>query len=78
MPDDVDFGFQVDPLLCGQQRPRGVPWVAKGKSLLTIEGKSIEVIIKDKQIMVIAPRICLRLTRVHDDPFIQWTPCAHN
>ena len=43
-----------------------------------IEGKSVEIIIKDKQIMVIAPRICLRLIGVHDDPLFSWTPCAHN
>jgi hypothetical protein len=79
VPDDNDFCFQLgDNFYTGIDRPSPVPWARKGERLLALKGKAVEIIVTDKTIKVRAPRIHLRLKRVHKDAAFQLESCAHN
>ena len=78
-PDDNDFCFQAgDDFYTGIDRPSPVPWARKGERLLALQGKAVEIVVTDKTIKVRAPRIHLRLKRVHRDAAFQLESCAHN
>jgi len=79
IPDDVDVCFQAgDVFYTGIYRPWGVPWARAGTKLLALEGKTVEILITDKHIQIVATGINLRLKRVHDDPLFRSASCAHN
>jgi hypothetical protein len=79
VPDDYDFCFQVgESFYTGTYYPFGVPLAKKGKRLLPFEGKSVEIVVTDKHIEIVAPPINLRLKRVHDDAAFQLNSCSHN
>ena len=78
-PWDSDLCFQAGKdFYTGIYYPFGVPWATSGKELLLLEGKTVEIFVTDKHIKVVAPRINLRLKRVHDDAIFQLASCAHN
>jgi hypothetical protein len=54
------------------------PWATKDKTLLALKGKTVEIVVTDKYIIVVAPRINLGLKRVHDDPVFRLDSCSHN
>ena len=79
MPLDSDFCFQAgESFYTGTYYPFGVPWARKGEKLLLLEGKTVEIVVTDRFITVVAPQIKLRLKRVHDDPIFRLVSCSHN
>ena len=79
VPDDRAFCFQSgENFFTGIYLPLGMPWETKGKRLLILEGKSVEIVVTDRSIQVEAPRISLRLKRVHSDPLFRLASCSHN
>jgi hypothetical protein len=78
VPDDIDFCFQVgDTFYTGTYPPWGVPWAVQGKRLLALQGKTVGIVVTDEQVPVVAPRINVRLKRVHDDPAFRSASCTH-
>jgi hypothetical protein len=66
MPTDVVVCLKIDQTYyTGAYLPWGVPWATAGKRLLQLKGQSVEVIVKDKEIRVVAPKINARLRRTH-------------
>ena len=67
MPTSVDVCLQVDGIYyTGMYRPWGVPWaIHAGKRLLELSGQSVEVVISDTEIRVVAPHINAKLIRAH-------------
>jgi hypothetical protein len=64
-PISVDVCLRVDDAYyTGMYRPWGAPWAASGKKLLVLKGQSVEVVVTDADIRVIAPR--MRLQRMHN------------
>jgi hypothetical protein len=63
----VDVCIEMDgDYYIGMYRPWGVPWAKAGKRLLELEGHSIDVIVTDSEIRVVAPKINARLRRMHN------------
>ncbi len=77
MPRDIDFCFQIgDRFYAAISRPLGVPW-AKNAEKLALRGKSVEIILGDKEIRVLAGRTTVRLKIVHNDSVFQVDACNH-
>jgi hypothetical protein len=67
MPIDVDVCIDMDGnYYTGIYRPWGVPWAKAGKRLLELRGQSVEVIVTDNDIRVVAPKVNARLQRMHN------------
>jgi hypothetical protein len=67
MPIDVDVCIEMDGnYYTGMYRPWGVPWAKAGKRLLELKGQSVEVIVTDSDIRVVAPKVNARLQRMHN------------
>jgi len=79
VPDDSYFCFQAgDNFYAGAYFPWGVPWAKQGKRLHALKGKTLEIVVTDKYIKVVAPRINLRLKRVHDFHIFQLDSCSYD
>jgi hypothetical protein len=79
VPVDSEFCFQAgDNFYTGIHHPGPVPWATKDKRLLALKGKTVEIVVTDKYIKVVAPRSNLRLKWVHDYPVFQLASCSHN
>jgi len=79
VPDDSYFCFQAgDNFYTGAYLPGGVPWAKQGKRLQALKGKTLEIVVTDKHIKVVAPRINLRLKRVHALHIFQLDSCSYN
>ena len=62
VPVDSEFCFQAgDNFYSAIHHPGAVPWATKDKRLLALKGKTVEIVVTDKYIQVVAPRINLRL-----------------
>jgi hypothetical protein len=78
VPDDSYFCFQAgDDFFTGVYGPFA-PWAKQGKRLQLLKGKTVEIVVTDKHIKVVAPRINLRLKRVHDLHIFQLDSCSRN
>ena len=67
MPINVDVCIEMDGnYYIGMYRPWGVPWAKAGKRLLELKGHSIDVIVTESEIRVVAPKINARLRRTHN------------
>lgn len=78
VPDDVHFCFQVgNDFYSGTYSPWGVPWATAGEKLCALEGRPVEIVVSDKQISVIAPRVKLRLNRLHNYGVFKLPSCRH-
>ena len=79
VPDDSYFCFQAgDNFYTGAYLPGGLPWAKQGKRLQALKGKTLEIVVRDKHIKVVAPGINLRLKRVHDLHIFQLDSCSYN
>jgi hypothetical protein len=79
VPDDSYFCFQAgNNFYTGAHLPWGVPWAKQGKKLQALKGKTIEIAVTDEHIKVVAPRINLRLKRVHDLHIFQLDSCSYD
>ena|ERR1700692_2646419 len=58
-------------------RPWGVPWVNKAKRLLAMQGTSVEIVVTETEIRVLAPQVEVRLKVVHNDPVFKVDACNH-
>src|ERR1039458_10744189 len=77
-PPNLDFCFQVgDTYHTAISRPWGFPWANSAKRLLALQGRSVEVVITDKEITVAAPEVNVRLKVVHNDPVFNVDACNH-
>jgi hypothetical protein len=78
LPDDSYFCFQAgDNFYTGVYHPLA-PWATKAERLLKLKGKTVEIVVTEKHIKVVTPRINLRLRRLHDDVFFKSDSCSHN
>lgn len=56
VPFDADLCFQVkDIYYIGTYSPWGFPWAPPGKKLLASQRHSVEIVVKDEPIKVVAP-----------------------
>ena len=77
-PPNLDFCFQVgDTYHTAISRPWGFPRDNSAKRLLALQGRSVEVVITDKEITVSAPEVNVRLNLVHNDPVFNVDACNH-
>jgi hypothetical protein len=76
MPPNLDFCFQVgDTYHVAVSHLWGFHWTNKAKGLLELQGHSVEIIVSDKDIDVMDPRVRLRV--VHNDSVFKLDPCNH-
>jgi hypothetical protein len=76
MPIDVDVCIDRDGnYYTGIYRPWGVPWAKAGKRLLELRGQSVEVIVTDNDIRVVAPKVNARLQRMHNYRVFRLASC---
>jgi hypothetical protein len=74
----LDFCFQVgDKYYAAKPRPWGVPWSTKGKRLQALQGQSVEVVVTQRDIIVIAPQVKVRLKLVHGNEVFSLDACNH-
>jgi len=78
VPDNVDFCFQAgDTFYTGRYDALGMPWNKKGDILLDWVGKTMEIVVTDKHIMVTGSGIKVRLKRMHDEAGFRLASCNH-
>lgn len=78
VPPDGGFCFRAgDSFYTGESRESGLPWATKAKRLLALQGQSMEIIVTEKRIIVMAPRLRLTLDRTHDDGRFKVTACKN-
>jgi hypothetical protein len=76
MPDDVYACFQVEgAYYVGAYTPWGVPWVAAGKHLLTLNGQSVQIVLTETEIKVITQHVKVRLKRINDFRIFKLPSC---
>jgi len=64
-PLDFDVCVRIDQhFYSGMYRPWKGPW-AKKINLSALEGKSVEVVVTDKHLKILAPRVDVRLKRLY-------------
>ena len=74
---DIDFCFQADAsYYTGISRPWSVPWATKAEKLMALEDRPVEILVTDKRIIALTPRIKLNLQRVHSDPVFRLAACT--
>jgi len=60
-----------------QSLAQGVPWAKNAEKLESLRGQSVEIILGDKEIRVLAGRTTVRLKIVHNDSVFQVDACNH-
>lgn len=56
VPFDAYLCFQVkDIYYIGTYSPWGFPWAPPGKKLLALQGQSVEIVVTDERIKIVAP-----------------------
>ena len=65
-PREVEVCLQADgTYYTGWYSPWEVPWVTSGLKLLPLKGQSVEIVVTDKEVRIVTPR--MRLKRTHND-----------
>ncbi len=77
-PPNIAFCFRAgDTYYVGTDRSWGVPWANKAKKLQKLKGEPVKILVTDKEIKVVGPKVKLRLWVAHEYRVFSSDPCNH-
>jgi hypothetical protein len=75
VPFDAYLCFQMkDTYYTGKYSPWGFPWAPPGKRLLALRGQSVEIVVTDERIKIVAP-LNINLNRILDYRLFKSASC---
>jgi hypothetical protein len=75
VPFDASVCFQVkDTYYAGKYSPWGFPWSPPGKRLVALDHQSVEIVVTDERIRIVAP-LKESLNRIHDYRLFKLASC---